>query len=132
LRHDVAPELRVLVVDDEPLIRWSLSEALEDCGFVVRAAPDGRTALGALSDGSARPDVVLLDYMLPDSNGLSLFERVRELMPPGRVILMTAYGSPQVIDKALELGAYQVVMKPFDMTVIASIIRHASTASPSA
>ena len=123
----------MLIVDDEPLIRWSLSEALEDRGFDVRVAPDGRTALGALSDGSARPDVVLLDYLLPDSNGLSLFERVRDLMPPGRVILMTAYGSPEVIDRALKLGAYQVVMKPFDMSDIASVIRHASTTvSPSA
>ena len=126
------PELRVLVVDDEPLIRWSLCEALEDRGFVVRVAPDGRTALGALSDGSARPDVVLLDYMLPDSNGLSLFERVRDLMPRGRVILMTAYGSAEVIEKALALGAYQVVMKPFDLTDIASVIRHASASSPPA
>ena len=123
-------ELRVLVVDDEPLIRWSLSEALEDRGFDVCVAPDGRTALGALSDEAARPDVVLLDYMLPDSNGLSLLERVRDLMPPGRVILMTAYGSPDVIDRALKLGAYQVVMKPFEMTDIASVIRHASAASP--
>jgi DNA-binding NtrC family response regulator len=126
----VPHELRVLVVDDEALIRWSLSEALEDRGFAVRVAPDGRTALSALSDGSARPDVVLLDYLLPDSNGLSLFERVRDLMPPRRVILMTAYGSPDVIEKALKLGAYQVVMKPFEVTDIASVIRHAS-AEPS-
>lgn len=132
MTNDVPPELRVLVVDDEPLIRWSLSEALEDRGFAVRVVPDGRAALGALSDGSARPDVVLLDYMLPDSNGLSLFERVRDLMPPRRVILMTAYGSPDVIDKALQLGAYQVVMKPFDFTDIASVIRHASAALPPA
>lgn len=121
------PELSVLVVDDEPLIRWSLSEALEDRGFHVRVAADGRTALGELSDGSARPDVVLLDYLLPDSNGLSLFERVRDLMPAGRVILMTAYGSPEVIDRALTLGAYRVVTKPFDFTDIASVIRNAYT-----
>lgn len=125
-------DLRVLVVDDEPLICWSLSEALADRGFAVRVAPDGRSALGALSDGSAMPDVVLLDYLLPDSNGLSLFERVRDLMPPGRVILMTAFGSPDVVDKALELGAYQVVMKPFEVSDIASAIRHASAASPPA
>ena len=121
------PELSVLVVDDEPLIRWSLSEALEERGFTVRVAADGRTALSALSDGSARPDVVLLDYLLPDSNGLSLFERVRDLMPAGRVILMTAYGSPEVIDRALKLGAYRVVTKPFDLTDIASMIRNAYT-----
>ena len=123
-----SPGVRVLVVDDEPLIRWSLSEALEDRGFDVRVAPDGQTALSALSEGHAdKPDVVLLDYLLPDSNGLSLFEKIRDLMPAGRVILMTAYGSPEVIDRALKLGAHRVVSKPFDITDIASVIRHAYT-----
>ena len=118
----------MLIVDDEPLIRWSLSEALEDRGFDVRVAPDGQTALSALSEGDAgKPDVVLLDYLLPDSNGLSLFEKIRDLMPDGRVILMTAYGSPEVIDRALKLGAHRVVTKPFDVTDIASVIRHAYT-----
>ena len=118
----------MLIVDDEPLIRWSLSEALEDRGFDVRVAPDGQAALSALSEGAAnKPDVVLLDYLLPDSNGLSLFEKIRDLMPDGRVILMTAYGSPEVIDRALTLGAYRVVTKPFDLTDIASVIRHAYT-----
>jgi len=117
-------------VDDEPLIRWSLSQALADCGFDVRVAPDGRTALAALADDASPPDVVLLDYMLPDSNGLSLFERIRDLMPAGRVILMTAYGSPEVVDKALQLGVYRVVSKPFEVTDIASMIRHASAATP--
>jgi DNA-binding NtrC family response regulator len=123
-------DLRVLVVDDEPLIRWSLSQALEDCGFDVRVAPDGRTALTALADDASPPDVVLLDYLLPDSNGLSLFERIRDLMPAGRVILMTAYGSPEVVDKALQLGVYRVVSKPFEVTDIASMIRHASATTP--
>jgi DNA-binding NtrC family response regulator len=123
-------DLRVLVVDDEPLIRWSLSQALEERGFDVRVASDGRTALSALSGDAGPPDVVLLDFLLPDSNGLSLFERIRDLMPAGRVILMTAYGSPEVIDKALQLGAYRVVSKPFEVTDIASMIRHASAATP--
>ena len=122
------PEIRVLVVDDEPLIRWSLSEALKDRGFAVRVAADGRTALRALSEADAgKPDVVLLDYLLPDSDGLSLFEKIRDLLPESRVILMTAYGSPDVVDQALKLGAYRVVTKPFDVTDIASVIRRAST-----
>ena len=72
----------------------------------MRVAPNGRAALAALADDASQPDVVLLDYMLPDSNGLSLFERIRDVMPAGRVILMTAYGSPEVIDKALQLSAF--------------------------
>ena len=65
-----SPRLRVLVVDDEPLIRWSLSETLEQSGHAVVEAGDAEGALRALSAG--RPfDVVLLDYRLPDSNDLT-------------------------------------------------------------
>jgi DNA-binding NtrC family response regulator len=124
----VTPDLKVLVVDDEPLICWSLSEALRDLGFDVAVAGDGHGAVGALTDAASRPDVVLLDYKLPDSNGLTLFQTIRDLVPAGRVILMTAYGTPEVTTRALDLGAYRVVTKPFDVHDIAAMIRHAYAA----
>jgi two-component system, NtrC family, response regulator AtoC len=123
------PDVRVLVVDDEPLIRWSLSEALGDHGFEVTVAGDGQAAVNALSDGPL-PDVVLLDYKLPDSNGLSLFQTIRDLVPTGHVILMTAFGTPEVTSNARDLGAYQVVIKPFEVNDIAAMIRHAHAAGP--
>jgi two-component system response regulator AtoC len=125
----VRPDLRVLIVDDEPLIRWSLSEALSERGFAVTLASDGRAAVRALGDGPL-PDVVLLDYKLPDSNGLSLFRTICDLVPAGRVILMTAFGTPEVTSDALDLGAYRVVTKPFDINDIAAMIRHAHAARP--
>lgn len=116
---------RVLVVDDEFLIRWSLCEALTDDGYAVAEAPDGTAAVRALTDGSALPDVVLLDYRLPDSNDLGLLSKIISLVPEGRVILMTAYGTPEVMQGALERGAFMVVNKPFEMKELATIVAQA-------
>jgi two-component system response regulator FlrC len=115
-------KVRVLVVDDEPLIRWSLREALADRGYDVTEASDGRTAMRALRDGSPVPDVVLLDYRLPDSRDLELFSQIKTLVPHGRVILMTAYGTPELTKNAVDRGAYRVLMKPFEVNDVAALI----------
>lgn len=117
--------VRVLVVDDEPLIRWSLREALAERGYDVTEAADGQTAVRVLCDGSHAPDVVLLDYRLPDSRGLDLFSQIKTLVPHGRVILMTAYGTPEVTKHAIDLGAYRVLMKPFEVNDVAALITRA-------
>ncbi len=113
---------RILVVDDELLIRWSLRETLCDHGFAVDEAEDGRTAVRALIDGPDLPDVVLLDYRLPDSDDLNLLSRIISLVPGGRVILMTAHGTPEVAEAALERGAFKVLQKPFEMQEIAAVV----------
>jgi DNA-binding NtrC family response regulator len=105
---------RALVVDDEPLIRWSLCETLTARGFEVVEAGDARSARGWLAD-SAPFDVVFLDLRLPDSNDLGLLRLVRGAMPHARVILMTAYGTHEVEQEAVQLGAFAVVHKPFEM-----------------
>jgi len=117
--------VRVLVVDDEPLIRWSLSEALNDLGYDVEEAGDGRSAVDRMSK-SPSFDVVLLDFRLPDSNDLHLFSTLREMSPATRVILMTAYGTVEVLDQAVALGAFRVVHKPFEITDVASLVSEAS------
>src|SRR5437867_4186704 len=104
--------LDVLVVDDEPLVRWSLTETLAAAGHAVSEAGDAQTAVRALTGGSSGLDVVLLDYRLPDSNDLGLLATIRRLSPRSQVILMTAYGTPEVATGALELGAYRIVNKP--------------------
>ena len=120
-----SPPLRILVVDDEPLIRWSLAETLGDLGHSVIEAGDGETALRALTGGDTLFDVVLLDYRLPDSNDLKLLSTIRQIAPHSAVIMMTAYGTPEVIHDALELGAYRVVPKPFEVHDMAELVLEA-------
>jgi DNA-binding NtrC family response regulator len=120
-----SPRLRVLVVDDESLIRWSLTEELTDSGHQVDEAADGASALSLLCSG--RPfDVVVLDYRLPDSNDLHLLETIRGLLPNSPVIMMTAFGSSETLEHALRLGAYRVVPKPFDVREMAKLVAEAA------
>jgi two-component system response regulator AtoC len=118
------PSLRVLVVDDEALIRWSLTETLSESGHAVQEAADGASALRALEE-HAPFDVVVLDYRLPDSNDLNLLASIRRLAPQAAVVMMTAYGTPEVTDAALALGAYRVVPKPFEMRDLAALVTQA-------
>jgi DNA-binding NtrC family response regulator len=118
---------RVLVVDDEPLIRWSLSETLGERGFAVCQAGDARSARSAIADGDPF-DVVLLDLRLPDSDDLTLLASIRRIAPLAQVILMTAFGRPDEISRALELGAYRVLSKPFELHAVADLVVQASTA----
>ena len=115
----------VLVVDDEALIRWSLAETLHERGHIVTEAGDGKEALRVVTRTSNRPDVVLLDYRLPDSNDLSLFTAIKRELPAVPIILMTAYGSPEITAWALELGAYRVVSKPFEVQDLATLVQEA-------
>jgi DNA-binding NtrC family response regulator len=115
----------VLVVDDEPLIRWSLAETLTDRGHTVTEAGDGKEALRVVRLAANRPDVVLLDYRLPDSNDLSLFAAIKRELPEIPIILMTAYGSPEITAGALSLGAYRVVSKPFEVQDLVTLVQEA-------
>jgi DNA-binding NtrC family response regulator len=117
--------LRILIVDDETLIRWSLFETLSGCGHVVVEAGDAVGALQAVTAAAVPFDVVLLDFRLPDSNDLALLSRLRRLAPATRIILMTAYGTPEILQAALDLGAYRVISKPFDMKDLAPLVRQA-------
>jgi DNA-binding NtrC family response regulator len=122
---------RVLVVDDEPLIRWSLVETLEERGYEVVEADDGRGALLAVGDGSLAFAAVLLDFRLPDSSDLTLLARLRALAPATPIILMTAFGTPEMTERALELGAFRVISKPFAVSEMAALVQHAQRSSPS-
>jgi DNA-binding NtrC family response regulator len=116
---------RVLVVDDEPLIRWSVAETLGDAGHVVTEAPDAASTLRSLATAPA-PDVVLLDFRLPDSRDLTLLAGVRRLAPSAAVVMMTAFGENDVAESAEALGAWRVIDKPIDMRELDAIIRAAA------
>ena len=120
-----ARHLRVLVVEDEALIRWSIAETLTHGGHTVVEASSASTAVRALEEAPEPVDVVLLDYRLPDSNDLGLLAEIRRLMPDSAVVMMTAFGTPEVTRDALDLGAYRVVSKPFDMHGLESLVLEA-------
>ena len=117
-----SPE-RVLVVDDERLIRWSVAEGLTEAGVTVVEASNGREALRAVRE--AAPDVIVLDYRMPDSNDLTLLASIRSLAPRSQVILMTAFGTPEVVMGALDLGAFCVVSKPFEVSELVALVGQA-------
>lgn len=120
-----SPKLRVLVVDDEFLIRWSIAETLESAGHEVLQAESGRDALRLLTDPTLAIDAVVLDYRLPDSNDLALLSTIRQLAPARPVILMSAFGSREIAQGARALGAYDVLTKPFDLQYLHTLIRQA-------
>ena len=122
-RSENTPRTRVLIVDDEPLIRWSLAETLADRGCDVAEAGDAQGALNAMkSDGF---DVVLLDFQLPDSNDLLLLARLRAMAPEARIVLMTAFNTADMRQQALALGAFSVIGKPFEVSELAALVRDA-------
>ena len=123
------PSPRVLVVDDEALIRWSLAELFTDVGYDVREASDGASALAEASEGEAF-DAIVLDYRLPDSNDLYLLEQIRQLQPQAAVVMMTAFGTPEMTSGALKLGAYRVVSKPFDVHDMVNLVAQAHGFKP--
>jgi len=115
----------VLVVDDEALIRWSLTEMLGERGYAVTEAGDARMALAAIANAKEPFDVVLLDYRLPDSADLRLLEKMRRLAPTSQVIMITAHNSPELAQGAVALGAYSVISKPFEVESLAALVNQA-------
>jgi DNA-binding NtrC family response regulator len=110
---------RVLVVDDELLMRWSIAETLKAHGDTVLEAENG---VGALR---APVDVVVLDYRLPDTTNLSLLPEIRRIAPTTPVIVMTACGTPELTEGTLRLGAYDVMDKPFDLSTLEAMVSRA-------
>jgi DNA-binding NtrC family response regulator len=115
----------VLVVDDEALIRWSVCESLVARGMKVTQAADGASTMRLLEGGAASFDVVVLDLRLPDVNDLSLVANVRSLSPQSTVILMTAFGTPEVAGEAMALGASRILHKPFELDDLAALVEAA-------
>jgi two-component system response regulator AtoC len=118
---------KILVVDDERLVRWSLRQKCEEWGYQVREADTGETALRLAAEDA--PDLVLLDVRLPDLNGLQVLQQLRANGDARAVIMITA--DPQVDDikLALKLGAYDFVGKPLDFEELHVGIKNALEAT---
>src|SRR3954469_19713438 len=112
----------ILVVDDEQLIRWSLTERLKQENYrVVEAA----TASSAIERHGEGVDLVLLDYKLPDGDGLSVLKSIKETDADTLVILLTAYSTVDTAVEAMKRGAYHYANKPFNLDEIALLVEKA-------
>jgi DNA-binding NtrC family response regulator len=127
--HPKKPARRILIVDDEMLIRWSMAETLTHAGYEVSEASDAKETLQCI-DNLPPFDVVLLDYRLPDSQELQLLEAIRRLAPRSAVVMMTAYGSPDIVRRATELGAFRVLNKPVELRDLAALVEAAFQSRP--
>jgi two-component system response regulator AtoC len=119
----IAQDRRILVADDDPDIRVLLKTFLEDEGYTVSEAANGQDALDGVRSGAY--DLVLLDMRLPGMTGMDVLKQLREKQGDVPVILITAYGSPNIAIQASSLGAYSFITKPFELDdVLLTISRY--------
>ncbi|MBW2065519.1 MAG: response regulator [Deltaproteobacteria bacterium] len=109
---DARRSFRILIVDDEPIVRDSLKEWLEDEGFRVDTAESGTQALQRIAESTFH--LMLLDIKMPGMDGVEVLKRARELNPDLPVVMMTAYATVETAVEAMKIGALDYLMKPFD------------------
>ncbi len=114
----------ILVVDDEVLTLRNISKGLREEGFQVFTAADGEEALRIFA--AEKPDLVLLDVVLPEIDGLEILRRVKSQQPSTIVIMMTAYHIVERAVEAMKLGAYDYMLKPFHLSELVATVKRAS------
>lgn len=117
------PEAKILVVDDEKLLRWSIDQNLSKEGYSVMTAEKGLEGLSLFKEEA--PDITLLDIHLPDVSGITVLEGIKEINPHALVVMITAFGDIQTAVKTIKLGAYDFVEKPFNMEKLKILIEKA-------
>ncbi len=114
---------RVLVVDDDASMRYSLSRMLEGQGLNVSLAKNGAEALE--KTGAENPDLVVMDIKMPGQSGLEVLQEIKKRDPKALVILMTAFGTTETAIEAMKHGAFDYILKPFDIPQMRSLVERA-------
>lgn len=112
---------KIMVVDDEPELLLTITEILEDAGYEVFGVEDGYKAIELASQEAFA--LVLMDIRLPGIHGVEAHRRIRSLCPGTPVIMMTGYAVESLVAQALEEGAYTVLYKPLDISVLLKAIK---------
>jgi DNA-binding NtrC family response regulator len=113
----------VLIVDDEPSICWGLNKLAGGLGHTTAAAPSAEQALTAVR--KRPPDVIFLDVRLPGMDGLAAMDRFRDVLGPVPIVVMTAYGDLATAVEAVRKGAFEYLVKPFELNVAQRVLERA-------
>jgi DNA-binding NtrC family response regulator len=116
----VVAKKRILVVDDDPVVRISVREALEEADYDVVDAADCRTAEESFR--ATLPDVVILDHQLPDGTALDLIPRFKTASPTATVVILTAHGTIGLAVESIKAGAEQFLTKPVELSALLVVI----------
>ena len=114
-------EVRILVVDDEEIVRNSLVEWLREDGYQAEAAENGFQALDMIRESP--PDIALVDLKMPKMDGIELLEKAKQVSPNVQVIIITAYATVHTAVQAIKMGAYDYLIKPCDPEEISMLIK---------
>ncbi len=113
---------RVMIIDDAKFMRTLIKKALEDAGFeVVGEADNGEKAIEVFKE--VNPDIVTLDVVMPDKSGIEVLKEILSIKPDVKVIIVSAMGQTDMITEALNLGAKDYVVKPFQPHTLVEVVK---------
>ena len=115
--------IKVLVADDEELIRWSLTQTLTSSGYSVDQALNGREVISSLENNTY--DVIVTDYNMPELNGIEVLAIIRSMGIHLPVIVISAYFSNKLKEETISSGAFECISKPFEMDDVLDVVKKA-------
>lgn len=114
---------KILIVDDDPGMRYSINRMLEGQGFLISSAKNGTEALKLFF--AENPDLVIMDIKMPGQSGLDVLRQIKEQDPKALIILMTAFGTTETAIEAMKFGAFDYILKPFDIPQMRAMVERA-------
>jgi len=121
------PQTKVMVVDDEQAIRELFVDALSPHGYEVFAAADGESAIAVAK--REKPQVAFIDIRMPGMDGVELLSHLRAIIPDLHVVMITGYTRDEAVDRAMKLGTFACLMKPFSIRDITEMVEIAQMAA---